>query len=153
VALREANPPKRGRPTKDDIEQKAAKAEYELRITTAWRSRPDEQPYVQPPPSPPTPKVRSVGRPRDVPGARDLKNDAEHNFAWAVAFWMRDERKRINKQRIPKVNVLKIIRKNMPDLASEFGITPDDLNEDRIYDLAVKSGRVKVLKTRRHTRK
>ena len=154
AALREVEPPKRGRPKKSVVERKAALAEYERRITTAWKWVPDKQSLMQPPPTPPAFRPRKVGRPRAVSGSRaDPKDGAEHNLAWLVAFWVSDERKRTTRLRIRKFDVLKFIRTRAGDAAREFGITPDDLDEDRIYDLAVKSGRIKILRRKVKTQK
>jgi hypothetical protein len=151
AALREAEPAKRGRPKKGVAERKAALAEYERRVTTAWKQSPDN---VQPPPASPAFGLPKVGRPKAVSGSRDdPKDDAEHGLAWMVAFWMSGERARTNRQRIDKSDVLKFIRTHAGDVAREVGVTPDDLNEDRIYDLAVKSGRIKVLRRKVKTQK
>jgi hypothetical protein len=68
-----------------------------------------------------------------------------------VAFWMPDERARTSRVRIEKSDVLKFIRAHAGDVAREFGVTPDDLDEDRIYDLAVKTGRIKSLRGKAKT--
>jgi hypothetical protein len=154
AALREVEPAKRGRPKKSVVERKAALAEYERRITTAWKWVPDKQSFVQPPPAPPAFRPRKVGRPKAVSGSRDdPKDDAEHGLAWMAAFWMSEERERTNRLRIDKSDVLKFIHTHAGDVAREFGITPDDLDEDRIYDLVVKSGRIKIMGRKEKTQK
>jgi hypothetical protein len=68
---------------------------------------------------------------------------AERHLAWSLAFALKEERRQTRRQRIPKSESYQFIRHYTPAAASLFGAPPGRLSEERIYDLAVKTGRIK----------
>jgi hypothetical protein len=130
VAMRDARPPKRGRPSKADAEREAAYAEYLERIITG-SPPPGGWPLVETDRSVRVPEARKVGRPADVdPRARaPFEQQYEKNFverfighaAWVLRF----EKKRYRRQEgagkyVPADKCDKMLERILSQLPPEF---------------------------------
>jgi hypothetical protein len=123
---------KRGRPSKGELARREAYAEYLRRLRAG--PLPEEAPLVE--------QEWPERQPQPL-DKRPAWKQAEDNLAMALALALREARQRPSgKQRFSKYESLQFVRERKEAAAKAFGVEPQKLDEERIYDLAVKSGRI-----------
>jgi hypothetical protein len=122
---------KRGRPSQDELALREARAGY-LRWLKAG-PLPEEAPLIQ----------QEWPERQPPPDKRPAWKQAEDNLAMALALALQKARQHPGgKQRFSKDESLEFVRERKEAVAKAFGVKPEKLNEERIYDLAVKTGRI-----------
>jgi hypothetical protein len=123
---------KRGRPSKGELERRKAYSEYLRRLETRCEGMPPAFVYGRPSPMRQPP-----------PDKRPARVRAQAGIAMALALALRQARKAPGgRRRLEKKKSLQFICKFKGEVAKEFGIRPEMLKEEQIYDLAVRTGRV-----------
>jgi hypothetical protein len=123
---------------------------YIRRLQNAWRKPLPKNPAPRRPKrwTPPAPKP--MGRPRRALGSGKPLEQAKRNLAYLVAIEIDGERKRTGKSRVARHTVLPFIRKAIPDFINECKAELDEGKYDHfaqaVYDMALKTGRFKILK-------
>jgi hypothetical protein len=126
--MRDAQPPKRGRPSKADAEREASYAEYVERITTG-SPPPGGWPLVQCDFSVQVPKQRNVGRPYDVDPSAPYEQQFEKklverfigNAAWLLRIMKDNYRKQAQAGKyVPARECDKFLEEILAQLLPEF---------------------------------
>jgi hypothetical protein len=123
---------KRGRPSKRELARQEAYAGYLRRLKAG--PRPEEGVLIQ---------QERPKRERRPPDKRPARIQAQENLAMALALALREARQSSGgKRRFSREESLQFLRDRKEAAAKVFGIRPEFLSEEQIYDIAVKTGRI-----------